>query len=355
VKYPLTRWNKVRNYVLGHNELGLPLDPIHEHFVKTGLFSQEYWSYLVADPIGHVDPPNVAVQRETPPTAATLDSLYENTKANKRDLDEHFPKLRELASQCPRVTEFSKRRESFVALAAGKPTSLVSHNTEAGDTVAQQVAALAPFAKIDGQHYRDVPAIDETDLLFIDIGHTSDDLAEQLRRYAPSVTRFIALHDTVVHMDNGEDNKPGFAYALRPFFAEHPEWFVAYHTTKQYGLTVFGRRAEDRPEKEIHAWAPGFGPGTELSKLLADIGIQPNANCSCKAMALQMDVAGIEKCRSDIEKIVEGIEKNQAGWGWKEKLSASFKVAAAGYFSIKSLVEEAIRRAEEKQKGALAA
>src|SRR5690606_30355244 len=33
VKYPLSRWSKVRNYVLGHQELGLPLDRVYEHFV----------------------------------------------------------------------------------------------------------------------------------------------------------------------------------------------------------------------------------------------------------------------------------------------------------------------------------
>ena len=57
VKYPLTRWNKVRNYVLGHQELGQPLDRVHEHFVVGGLFSQKHWDYLLADPIAHISEP----------------------------------------------------------------------------------------------------------------------------------------------------------------------------------------------------------------------------------------------------------------------------------------------------------
>lgn len=73
-------------------------------------------------------------------------------------------------------------------------------------------------------------------------------------------------------------------------------------------------------------------------------------------MARDMDSLGVAGCREKIDQIVEGIEKNQAGWNWKEKLSASFKVASSGYFSIKSLVEEAIRRAEaSERKGNVAA
>lgn len=48
--YPLTRWNKIRNYVLGHLELGLPLDRVHEHFVAGGLMPTREWAALVACP-----------------------------------------------------------------------------------------------------------------------------------------------------------------------------------------------------------------------------------------------------------------------------------------------------------------
>lgn len=34
VKYPLERWMKVRNYILGYRELGLPLDRLFDYFVR---------------------------------------------------------------------------------------------------------------------------------------------------------------------------------------------------------------------------------------------------------------------------------------------------------------------------------
>jgi hypothetical protein len=38
--------------------------------------------------------------------------------------------------------------------------------------------------------------------------------------------------------------------------------------------------------------APTHGPGTELSKLLKKIGIEPTATCACRAKAAEMDALG---------------------------------------------------------------
>lgn len=40
-EYPLTVFNKVRNYCLGHKELGLPIEPIQEHF--KGRLTEKEW------------------------------------------------------------------------------------------------------------------------------------------------------------------------------------------------------------------------------------------------------------------------------------------------------------------------
>jgi hypothetical protein len=41
--------------------------------------------------------------------------------------------------------------------------------------------------------------------------------------------------------------------------------------------------------------APTHGPGTELSKLLKRIGIEPTPTCSCRAKAAQMDAWGCDE------------------------------------------------------------
>lgn len=56
---------------------------------------------------------------------------------------------------------------------------------------------------------------------------------------------------------------------------------------------------------------PGFattpqpvGPGTELKKLLARVGITATPNCSCNARARTMDANGCEWCENHIDEIV---------------------------------------------------
>ena len=41
---------------------------------------------------------------------------------------------------------------------------------------------------------------------------------------------------------------------------------------------------------------PKSGPGTELSKLLKRIGIEPTPTCQCRAKAAQMDAWGPDEC-----------------------------------------------------------
>jgi hypothetical protein len=48
VPYPLNAWSKCRNYVLGHMELGLPLDRVHAEFVGKGVIPPDQWAQMVA-------------------------------------------------------------------------------------------------------------------------------------------------------------------------------------------------------------------------------------------------------------------------------------------------------------------
>lgn len=74
----------------------------------------------------------------------------------------------------------------------------------------------------------------------------------------------------------------------------------------------YGFTAEDYPErKEVAA-----GPGTDLKRLLAKLGITPTAGCGCDALARRMDAMGIEGCREHFEQIVDEmtVEAQKRGW-----------------------------------------
>lgn len=269
VKYPLSRWNKVRNYVIGHNELGLDVEPIRKHFVDQGLLSPEYWDHLVADPVAHLDPPGISREmvrvpaagggcgsQPQPPAGATLDQIYDWCESKPRDLDQHLAKLRELAGEADHVTEITKRRESTVGLLAGRPKTLISWQREQDPiqatlhNVLQQMATESPITYTshvgdhDGQ-----PDLELTDLLFIDDRHHADNAYAQLNKYADLVRGRIVLRGTGAFGEHAEGQPgPGLLAGLRKFLDQRPEWSVIYHTNDQYGLTVISKLAGDKPE-----------------------------------------------------------------------------------------------------------
>jgi hypothetical protein len=58
-------------------------------------------------------------------------------------------------------------------------------------------------------------------------------------------------------------------------------------------------------------------PGTELSKLLKRIGIEPTPACSCRAKAAQMDAWGPDECSRPerIEEVVAVMREEAAARG----------------------------------------
>ena len=268
VKYPLSRWNKVRNYVLGHTELDMDLAPVREHFVDSGLMPVEQWDYLVEDPAGREHPPGLVPEpatvpaaggcgsggasRSQPPEGATLDQIFEWCKNTPRDLDQHLDKLSELAKGQRHVTELTKRRESTVGLLAGRPKFLVSWQREPDplQKTLHNVLELPidTYTSHAGNH-GGLPDVEPTDVLFIDDVHHGEVLHGQLTKYADVVRKRIVLRGTGAFAERAEGgNGPGLLAGLRRFMRERPEWSVIYHTAEQYGLTVISRLKKDKPD-----------------------------------------------------------------------------------------------------------
>ncbi len=70
--YPNILWDRIRNYVIGFQELGLPIKEIHDYFVYGGFMSQKEWDFLVQDPIKHERPPIIFPVAEDAPEAKNI-------------------------------------------------------------------------------------------------------------------------------------------------------------------------------------------------------------------------------------------------------------------------------------------
>ena len=60
---------------------------------------------------------------------------------------------------------------------------------------------------------------------------------------------------------------------------------------------------------------PASGPGTELKKLLAKVGIVAAPDCACNARAAEMDRQGVEWCEANLDTIVGWLREQATARG----------------------------------------
>jgi hypothetical protein len=405
-RYRLSREVKMRNLVIGFLELGRDLDPIYNHFVSLGhegesleehlirehsvdpeslklpdgnkidydgmqalhkkfKTSEENWRYLIEDPINHYTPESLKVQDKGMAVAnETMAELLKRVLTTERDLNKHLPKIIEVAEKCEVVEEITRRYESTVALLSTSPTKLHTflYGLDATDRMMGNIIHVAPPSvdfKLDvGPEFNPEIEIGGCDLFFFKCPHNYHNLQADLMRWAPKVKRFIIIHDTEAHGVRWEDDGGvGLVEGMKALLRNNPEWFVYYHSFEQWGLTILGCQEQDKPQREMFAWEPGFGPGTELKKILDACGVPEKADCTCNATRLEMDILGVEGCRQERDRLVATITENAGKWEWAEKVRIAANLATGKEWKLAwkidlndpygSLFDIAVQRAAE--------
>jgi len=247
-KYPVTVENKIRNYILGHKELGLSLVRPKNHFLENGV-DEVLWNAIENGMVANGTPDGCGGCGKEK-SKKTMEELYKMAVEKESDINFHCPKLKELASQCNTVVEFGKRHTiSTVALLCGKPKRLISY--------ADHMHPMFNSYRIIAKDYTEFvyhqgdslsSDIEETDMLFIDTKHNEKQLTAELSRHANKVKKWIVMHDTEIHGEKGDDGEGGLLVALRKFMTEHHEWSVIYHSQENNGLTVISRDPADKPK-----------------------------------------------------------------------------------------------------------
>lgn len=397
--YTASKYGKVRNYVLGFQEIGRPLDEIYRHFVdrnfdgdpirhlayehsedRKALQSMSHeqlttvhgrhklplsqWEHLMEDPIAHENPPQartaVAVPA-VPHQTISPQRLLESIAYKKRDTDQHSAALTGLASQCSVVWEFTRRVQTTAALLLSAAPTV--HTVMSGpDLISDEWRAIKATTGPGWTHQeltdlnQPFSFVASCDMLFYKPLHEQDAeaISDILSGLALSVRRWIVLHDT--RMERWQDGKPGPVFAIREFIKQWPEWFVASHEPNQFGLTVLSKDEADRPPEPIAPWPKG-GPGTELAGLLHKLGVNPHPACGCRKRMQQMDAWGVGECRTRRDEIVTWMREGAPKYGWVEKLKAAANAVLTGIaFTVNwadpypDLVDAAINLAEKAPK-----
>lgn len=173
-----------------------------------------------------------------------LDYEYKLVCQGPSDINEHLPKLRELAAECKHVTELGTRYgNSTVAFMHARPEKFVAYDVQDNAKI-DYLRLIAKECGINFEMRIENPqSIEPTDLLFIDTNHNVECCAEELRLHADKARRYLVFHDTTYFWEKGQGHEKGggLRYAIEPFMAAHPEWKTIYRAANNNGLLVLER------------------------------------------------------------------------------------------------------------------
>ena len=201
---------------------------------------------------------------------ASLKDNYLRAAHTCSDINEHLPVLRSYAAKCSHVTECGVRSVvsswAFAIALAETPSSklvqidLDTHaNIQHFGDIARRCGVNVVF--LQGSDL--VVEMEPTDLLFIDTWHIYGQLKRELARWAPSVRKYIIMHDTTVDGELGESLRmrddvcarsaesgfplveicTGLWPAVEEFLQTNPDWELGTRYVHNNGLTILTRRS----------------------------------------------------------------------------------------------------------------
>jgi glycosyltransferase involved in cell wall biosynthesis len=306
--YPNRLESKLRNFIIGHRELGQDIHPVVTHFLELGM-NPKLVEQITANPDSVV----MIDDAGSEPKALAGDNGSRVELIQRKLPGDAGDALKRLSQGRNRVTEFSSDPDTPIFLLAGNPKTLTSYVTKLTPEMTAQQAMLPTethHATPITWHLhvndalRSVESIEKTDMLLIRVGDAI--LAEELlAKHAGSVGSVIVVDTT----------------AAGPFVELNDNWVVSETAGTS---TVLIKRRPDRSEV--------YGAGTELSRFLGWMGFEYKPTCSCKDKSRLMDVKGIKWCEENTEAIVKWLkdahdkEKPKMPWvgfavGWLVRFS----------------------------------
>lgn len=175
-----------------------------------------------------------------------IEKEYKLVCDSSSDINEHLPKLRELAEHCTHITELGTRYgNSSIAFMSGRPQKFISYDVQYNS----RIAYLHKVSRDTGISFdfrlENVEKIelDETDLLFIDTNHHMEQCSVELRLHANKARKYIVFHDTTTFWEKGQGHEigNGLRYAIEPFIESHSEWIQDYRAINNNGLLILKR------------------------------------------------------------------------------------------------------------------
>lgn len=353
-RFNLSKYAKVRNYVIGFQELGLDVNEIYNHFVNLDVPESELkqhlidehstpielfnnkdidleavhrkskldrrdWEWILRDPINHKEPENTYV----------ID-LYNKTKdVQNNDLKDHYDIIRTFSAQSDTILNVSRRKLSSIALAAGRPkklTSLLYSEAQFKWYLPDKVNMEFTESTHNEFPIDELNKQEEHDLVFLKLPHDDNNTREYIAAAISKAKKYFIIHDSSY----------GYKADMKAVFKDLTQlgWYPVYHNNKLWGLTVFSRK---EPTEWAPAWEEEDGPGTELKELFKSYGFEATEGCGCNGMAQKMNFWGPEVCLKKKKEIAKFLEKNGKNW-FKTERPSWWTMTKMGWHAIKDKV-----------------
>ena len=346
IKYPINIKTRFRNYVLGHQELGLPLDSLVNEFKSA--ISQEEMDEIIKDPKKYTKSPSAM---EIP--FSNRQAMFDVYSKTKSELAIHARFLSKLADRYKVITEISSKKESSIFVLNGNPKSLISYQSDKDNVLSYQEILLSKenssgtawsLNYISKNKYPET--IQDTESLFIEIINDGETCFNLLEKYHGSVKNNIVINNTLKYAEFGENFKPGLSKYIQKFIQAHPEWFILKEIEFENGIIILSKNQQEKPPVPVLEITKNSGPGTYLKLLLKKIGIEPKPGCSCNDRAITMDEKGPEWCNENIDGIVNWLKEEHIKQK-PRKVILSFPIPFIR-FLVKMLIRRAIKLSERK-------
>lgn len=306
VKYPLTLWNKVRNYVLEFQEMGWDLEEVYNHFVRDSKrMTEAEWCYLVADAKNRVVQPDKSyflTQYDS------MEKIFNKVKTEFPNAVTQMDVIKKYADQSASALDLSVNVHAAVALMASRCPKIVSYNANPTNVNLHEALKLGEvqvktpvLLGLEMSRYED---FSPSDLISIDNTPEGAILTSILNSLIERdlVRRFIVVNGTKSYGEFAPSKQYGLMVAIRAFLHTHPEFTVVEHNTNGDGVTVISKDARDKTPlpsystmaKNLFSAAIGYVAegGTKVSKenyegRLAACAVCPHRNnkqcglCGC--------------------------------------------------------------------------
>jgi len=148
------------------------------------------------------------------------------------DINEHLPRLSELASECKQVTELGVGW-------AQSTRAFLRHGNELHSYEFDPLPGVMEFFVNARKGGRDVKFhVADTRKVVI---HVYEQVKEELRLHADKARKYIGFHDTTSYEFNGEFGGKGIWPAIQEFIDSHSEWKMIERRYNNNGLTILQR------------------------------------------------------------------------------------------------------------------